>query len=375
MGVYQRYKDQNGKPTGQWFIRYPDRRNQSGEIVYKRAKVGDSKLVAKRLLAKKVAEFTARDATDNWFSSDLTFDRLIDWYLVHPKAKSKKSFDKDVQRSRVLREHFGHLRITKIKPSMIEEYQQKRLGDISMRKLPLRPATVNREFALMRRMFNLAKRDGLVEKNPCDYVTALPERNKRDRILTRDEYKRLLEELREPVKSIVTFAYYTGMRKSEILNLTWDRVNLVEGYVDLGHGDTKTGEKRRIFLNDELKHILMNANKVRNISHQYVFTRKNGHKVKDIREAFLLACKRAGIENFVFHDLRHTFNTNMRKAGVNHTVVMNITGHKTTEMFLRYNTVDDYDSQEAIRLLDEYLQNEGSLCKKKSGTKVTHWDV
>ena len=244
-----------------------------------------------------------------------------------------------------------------------------------MRKLPLRPATVNREFALMSRMFNLAKRDGLVEKNPCDYVTALPERNKRDRILTRDEYKKLLEELREPVKSIVTFAYYTGMRKSEILDLTWDRVNLVEGYVDLGHGDTKTGEKRRIFLNEELTHILMNANKVRNISHQYVFTRKNGHKVKNIREAFLLACKRAGIEDFVFHDLRHTFNTNMRKAGVNHTVVMNITGHKTTEMFLRYNTVDDYDSQEAIRLLDEYLQNEGSVGKKKSGTKVTHWDV
>lgn len=83
-------------------------------------------------------------------------------------------------------------------------------------------------------------------------------------------------------------------------------------------------------------------------------------------------CRRAGIENFVFHDLRHTFNTNIRKAGVDRTVIMDITGHRTTEMFLRYNTVDDYDVREAMERLSNYLEEGSEKGLQESGTKVEH---
>jgi len=87
-----------------------------------------------------------------------------------------------------------------------------------------------------------------------------------------------------------------------------------------------------------------------------------GRPVKDIRTALRKACKQAGIEygrfaksGFVFHDLRHTFNTNMRKAGVPESVIMKITGHSTREMFDRYNTIDQEDTREAVGRLETFL--------------------
>jgi integrase len=80
-----------------------------------------------------------------------------------------------------------------------------------------------------------------------------------------------------------------------------------------------------------------------------------------IRTAFLKACRRTGIEDFRFHDLRHTFNTNMRKAGVDQSVIMKLTGHKTAAMFHRYNTVDTADAKEAYRKLEGFLdQDQGA---------------
>jgi len=373
MGVFQRYKDKDGNPTGKWFIRYPLGRNEAGKIIYQKMKVGDSKLQAKRVLAKKIAEFEEREKCGTEYIQDISFDKLVEWYLAHPAVKAKKTYDKDTQRSKTLLRHFDHLKVSKIKPYILEAYQQKRLNEISYRKSLVKPATINRELALMKRILNLAKRDGLVRENPCSQISLLPEENKRDRILSSVEFQRLISELREPVKSIVKIAYLTGMRKRELLTLTWDKVNLNEGYIDLDYEDTKTREKRRIYFNEELASIFKKTNKLRSIKHNSVFIRKNGNPVKSIRSAFELACKRAGIEDFVFHDLRHSFVTNMRKAGIDRTVIMEITGHKTGEMFFRYNTVDESDTREAMNQLSIFLEKQHEKVQEKSGTKVEHY--
>ena len=82
-----------------------------------------------------------------------------------------------------------------------------------------------------------------------------------------------------------------------------------------------------------------------------------------IRKGLKDACKKAGIKygrfvkgGFIFHDLRHTFNTNMRKAGIAESVIMKITGHSTREMFDRYNTVDEDDTRKAVKKLEGFLQ-------------------
>ena len=110
----------------------------------------------------------------------------------------------------------------------------------------------------------------------------------------------------------------------------------------------------------QLLDIVLEAQKVRALGHNQVFTYQ-GRSLKGIRKAFIRACQQAGITEFRFHDLRHTFNTNMRKAGVPQPVMMKMTGHKTAAMFHRYNTVDIDDGREACRKLEEYLQQERYL--------------
>jgi len=107
----------------------------------------------------------------------------------------------------------------------------------------------------------------------------------------------------------------------------------------------------------ELKEMLLRPSKVRHLKHNHVFI-YNGVPVKEIKRSFKSACKKAGIEDFRFHDLRHTFITNMRKAGVERGIIMKITGYKTTSMFDRYNTVDQEDAEKAMEKLDGYLDVE-----------------
>lgn len=144
------------------------------------------------------------------------------------------------------------------------------------------------------------------------------------------------------------------MRAGEIYGLTWDRVNLKEGFIDLSAADTKTAEPRRIYLNEALRALFQELGKVRRLRTRAVFTYR-GKPVTVIRNAFNRACAKAGVRDFRIHDLRHTFNTNMRKAGVDRSVIMKITGHKTTAMFDRYNTVDSEDARTAMMRFEGFL--------------------
>ncbi|MBN2468085.1 MAG: site-specific integrase, partial [Deltaproteobacteria bacterium] len=150
--------------------------------------------------------------------------------------------------------------------------------------------------------------------------------------------------------------YTTGMRFGEIVGLTWDRVKLREGYLDLRAEDTKTREPRKVYIVPQVREVLDRLGKVRALAHSFVFT-YHGRPVKEIKKALKRACKETDIGNFRFHDLRHTFTTNMRKAGVDRTVIMKLTGHKTLSMFLRYSAVDENDGREAVEKLENYLDS------------------
>ena len=185
--------------------------------------------------------------------------------------------------------------------------------------------------------------------------------NARDRILTLDQFQRLVEKLSRHTKSILATGFYTGMRKGEILSLTWDKVDMKNGVIKLEAADTKDKEPRSIPIADGLFEILKAIPK--GIHDNHVFQYK-GKPVKDIRGGLKRACRDAKIpygrfvkDGFVFHDLRRSFNTHMRKAGVPESVIMEITGHSTTEMFNRYNTIDEEDRQQAIAQMEGYFSS------------------
>ncbi len=367
----QIYTDKRtGKKVIQYQVGYryiPDP-EEPGKLIkrpkYKTEVVGKSARVARKLLIKKEAQWERKKYSEELepepSKTHYTFAELMAWYLELPVAKKKRSYQSDIEKSKPLLKYFGDMAADKIKPSMIENFQDRMLKTKHSFGETYKPATINRLVALMKRVFNLSIRDDMVQKNPCWKVSMLREDNKRDRILSPEEFSRLYDELPGYLKPIVKIGYYTGMRRGEILKLTWKKVNIQEGFIDLQSEDTKNSEPRRIYFKDafdgELWEIFRSAAKVRSLHHNFVFTYR-GKPIKDFREGFNRALGRAKIENFHFHDLRHTFNTNMRKAGAHQSVIMKLTGHKTPSMFDRYNTVDQED---AMRKLSAFLDRKSS---------------
>ena len=132
-------------------------------------------------------------------------------------------------------------------------------------------------------MFNLAIREGKAEKNPFQGIRLEKENNKRDRVLAKNEYRRLLEKSPSYLKPILVEVYHTGMRNSEILNLKGDRVDLQTGFIRLRSEDTKNGEARAVPLNKELTAVFKSI--IKCLHHDYVFTNRN-KSIKSIRKAF-----------------------------------------------------------------------------------------
>lgn len=381
MGVYQRYRDKNGRPAGPWFAKYPYRRDpRTGKIVCRTKKASHSKKLAEKFLKRKEDEFFRRDEQGLAIEDPkpkITFAELIDWYLEQDLVGAKRSYKSDVQRADVLRRRFGRMIAEEMTRNQVRNYQVRRMKERTWRGDKVSPATVNREVALMRAVYNLGMDEGLVSESPCRKIKMLKENNARDRVLKPEEFERLCSELTPVAKRIVMTAYHTGMCHAEILGLTVEKVNLGERYIDLDADETKDHERRRVYFGEDLFKVLKECLDLRDkvgATHDYVFTRESGEPVRCIRVAFEGACKRANLGDFHFHDLRHCYNTEMRRAGVHDSVIMKQTGHATTKMFLRYNTVDEGDGREAVRRREEYLRRQNSdcsLCAPEGETEIS----
>jgi len=298
-------------------------------------------------------------------ASKITFNELVKWYLGIEKVKSLASYDIIKISLNKFNAVFGDMVISQIKPVDLENYQAKRL------KNGKAPGTVDHEIRKAKTMIRKAFDNDLVGGDTLKAFnrikkTLKPGSDVRDRILSHNEFIKIMNHSRGHTKAIIAMGYYTGMRKGEILNLTWDKVDIVNRMIRLEASDTKDKEARNIPICDELLKILLSIpGRVKDSTKDNHVFQYNDSAIKgDIRDGLKKACKDAGIEygrfkkgGFIFHDLRHTFNTNMRKAGVPESVIMEITGHATRAMFDRYNTVDQDDTRKAIKNLEVFFAN------------------
>jgi len=174
-------------------------------------------------------------------------------------------------------------------------------------------ATINREIALLRWSFNLAKKSGKLNLVPV-LPSKLAESNVRKGFFKREDFLRHREALPPAFKPVTTFAYWTGCRKEEILSLRWSQVDLEERAVRLEVGETKNDDARTIPLAGELLEMLRMQKQIRNSKWPgcpWLFFR-NGKRIKSIRGAWDAACVAAGLvdENGdavrLLHDLRRT---------------------------------------------------------------------
>ena len=300
----------------------------------------------------------------------MTFKALAEAYLAAPEVNRQVTYP---QKDRALEVHLlpvlGDRLLQAITPGMIEEYREQRRKHPGRHKTPVKVATVNRDLALLKHMFSFAMREGWTERNPVRLVKLEKENNARDRVLSAEEFEQLQAESAPHLKAVNQMAYQTAMRSGEILNLTWDRVDLKAGLIRLHAEDTKTNDARLIPLTPDLTALLKDLYKVRYLHEPHVFLIK-GKSVRSIKTAFKAACRRAKITGFLFHDFRHTAITNMRRAGIDHLTIMRITGHKTLEVFKRYNSFQESDLKEAASRFNTYLtlahQSENSDTRKSA---------
>jgi len=163
----------------------------------------------------------------------------------------------------------------------------------------------------------------------------------RVRFLSNDERERLLTACKESVNTylypIVTIAISTGARYGEIMKLTWDDVDFERQRIILK--DTKNGSTRAVPLAglafDEMKAL----SKVRRIDTKLIFASRNSkgkEKPVLIRTSWETALRKAGIENFHFHDLRHTAASYLAMSGATLAEIAEVLGHKTLQMVKRY---------------------------------------
>ena len=160
-------------------------------------------------------------------------------------------------------------------------------------------------------MLNKAVDWNYLNENPLRTVKKFKEPPGRIRYLQENEILKLIESCADYLRPIVITALNTGMRKSEILKLRWQEVDLKNRIITLTK--TKNNEIRSIPINNALyKELLILSNGNEN---EFVFTKKDGKPFTDIRRSYKTALKRAGIENFRFHDLRHNFRIMVSNVG------------------------------------------------------------
>ncbi|OFW03722.1 MAG: hypothetical protein A3H96_04305 [Acidobacteria bacterium RIFCSPLOWO2_02_FULL_67_36] len=217
-------------------------------------------------------------------------------------------------------------------------------------------AEVNRELALLKRMFSLAMQGGKLLYRP--HIPMLRESAPRSGFFEADQLTCVLAHLPVEIQPIITFAYITGWRiNSEVLPLQWRQIDFAAGEVRLDAGTTKnqegrvfpfTAELRTMLQTQHLEHLRLAAT---GLILPWVFTR-DGAQIRDFRTAWAHAIKAAGCPGRIPHDLRRTAVRNLVRAGVSEQVAMRLTGHKTRSVFDRYDIVSGNDLKEAARKLD-----------------------
>ncbi|MBM2838743.1 MAG: putative phage integrase, partial [Deltaproteobacteria bacterium] len=305
-----------------WWMRF----SYKGEQIKRSTETEDKKL-AEKIFCK----VTTQIAEGKWFDVDegkkRTFAELSEKYekQVFCELKGHKNTKAYLNQ---LTAFFGSYSLSDITPAVIDDFKQ-------MRKARgVKPATINRQLNVFRRMFNLAKKRWLWIKDVPPIEMEPKADIKRIRYLSFEEYHKLLDGCEDWIREIVIVAAWTGLRQGNVLNLRKDRVDLKARVIMLDSSETKNQENLIIPISGPAFEVLRETIRGGSKNSLYALCDKDEKPYckKKVERAFKKALKAAGIEDFRFHDLRHCFASWNRQAGVDIDTLADLLGHKDTRM-------------------------------------------
>jgi integrase len=326
MRIYKR------KDSSNWWVMWSDR---NGKRFRRSSGTADRKL-AEALAASWIKE----DFMEVHFGKkpDLAFSEVLLRYAKALKRKNPEHFmDKTRYRIKFLANRFEGCNVSDLTYRAIQEFVDERMETVSS-------GMVLTDVAYIKAAINLARREELTDFVP-NFPRIKPSRP-RNRWLTFEEEERLVDAAADHLKPIIRFAVDTGGRRSEILRLDWRYVDLANRRVTFVQ--TKNGEDRSVRLCQRAYETLESLGPK---DTGPVFT-YNGKALKGFKSSFDKARENSGVEDFRFHDLRHTFASRLVQGGVPLYDVMHLTGHKSLEMVQRYAHLAPEFQEAAIAVLD-----------------------
>jgi len=342
MGLYRREKT--------WWMSF---------IIPGRGQIRQSTKTENRKLAERIYGKMLNDVEEgNWFENQArrkTLKEMIERYREEyaaqwsyiTKARNKTIF-------KTLLAYFGEDAQLQDVETMIGGYEQHRK---TKSKRAIKPSTIVKELGLLRRMFNIARKQWKWKiQNPVSEIELPKVSNERVRYLSESEYACLFEALdRAPeqwLKSCVIIAIDTGLRLSNICNLQWSEVNLFSRSIIISADKMKNTDYIGIPLTERACQTFRELQRVRAITdHVFHDSGKRIYPVK-LQRAFKQALSAAEISNFHFHDLRHTFASMLVQSGVDIYTVQKLLGHKDGRMTKRYAHLNMENLRKAVEKLE-----------------------
>ena len=354
-GIYEKVRG-----TGIWWVRYAD---ANGKI--RREKTGNKSAAIKLYYKRKTEVLEGKKLPEKLRARKVSFAELAKDALEYSKAHKRSYRDDEVRMAR-LREWLGQRPAESVSPQEIERWLLAKAED-------LKPATLNRYRALLSLVYRLAMQNGKVQSNPARLVRQRKEENGRIRFLSTEEELALRAAIRKDYlnrEAELDLALNTGLRRSEQFGLTWDGVDFERRVLTVLR--SKNGEARHIPLNDAAILALRSVEAYKNGS-PYVFLASDGTRLCSPRFWFSAAVEAAGLKDFTWHCLRHTFASRLVMAGVDLRTVQEMMGHKTIQMTVRYAHLAPQHRLAAVqRLCDtEAVQKTASDTRTDTGSRVT----
>jgi integrase len=322
-----------GREITMWWLDYSVEGTRHREPAHTKSKTEALEVLRQRIGDRKSGKVVGRP------------DRVT---LADLRAGLERHYAREDNRSlRRAQQAFKHLegflgakaRAMRINNARVGQYIEHRLAENAAR------GTVYYEVRILGAAFGVAIGEELLAVRPGFKVPTL--RNTRTGFFEEGDFAALLLELPGHLQAVVRFLRMTGWRKSEALGLTWDQIDWEGQVIRLYATQTKGGDAR-LFpfgLATELKELLAGQWGAR--EGLFVFHRK-GQRIGSFRRTWIRACRKAGLEGRLVHDLRRTAARDFRRRGVSEGEIMRLCGWKTRSMFDRYNIIDEADLAEAV---------------------------
>ncbi len=338
-GIYRRRDRHNA-----WYITWSELANGKKRRRHKKVRFQTFDAAKKELAEKQARNQAVASSTlvpIKWRDAKADF---LEYQKVHVTPKEYEREVSIVENH--LRPFFGGKLVSAISPQEVERFLMERSKKVSA-------ATVRKEGGVLKRFLSYARKKKWIDTNPAADVSLPKAPAGRLRYLHPGEFQALLEHCPPAIRPIVKIAAYTGMRRSEILSLRWLDVDFISRQINLRQ--SKNGEGRTVYLNDLAVEVFRSVRLDTKTKPEHLVFVLDGAP-EELSMAFVRACRKGGIADFRFHDLRHTHASWLRQNGTQLDVIAKQLGHKDLRMTTRYAHLGATQVRDAVNSLDAILR-------------------